>query len=573
MVPRRSLALALALAPLGLASAQAPGVTPNGTAQAARPQVTRKPLPYIRIDASCSALGWLDDGRLVIRVSEADDGVDLDGDGFLDDLVLQLFDPRTERIENLGISASYGVTGGNLVAFYRDETFEGDLNGDGDTADEVLFLYDAATDTITSSGLAVASTARVATRVSAGIVAFLVSEADQGQTDLDGNGVAIDWVVHLYDQAQDRFVNIELHQVLDPIFYVDGTGITFRSDGQLCHFDVATDVLTTTGVPVQEHLAGDGDSVFLKVYEPDAGADLNGDGDQLDGVLHHFRPSTGQLDNLGLALTSSTNQNRIFPVAVDEDRAYVFVDEQGQGQDLDGDGDALHSVLHEVDRATLAVTNTGVEAYFLSFSSGGFGNPYAWEGEVLFLRRESETVGDLNGDGDLLDRVLHRYTSSGAVVTNVGRAVDDYEPTLTVGPILSFTSDEEGVDLNQDGDGSDYVFFTYDMRTGALENQGLAYDDSSLNPDPAVSLRFQVFTVSEKDEGRDLNGDFDQVDEIKFYRDRATGRTINLRVAGSMRYDKRHPNGIPFSFHEFGAQFDVDGDGLLLDSITYLFFP
>src|SRR5262249_34870442 len=151
------------------------------------------------------------------------------------------------------------------------------LNGDGDTDDSVVHVYDVATGTTTNLGLANTISfegASIVTGGSGNLVAFTVNEFDQGHTDLNGDGEVgfdrfqADTVIHPYDAPPGTTTNL-------------GLAITVG--------------LTVTVAGVSEDL------VAFSVSESDhGGADLNGDGDTYDQVVHVYNAGTGTTTNLGL---------------------------------------------------------------------------------------------------------------------------------------------------------------------------------------------------------------------------------------------------------------------------------
>ena len=81
-------------------------------------------------------------------------------------------------------------------------------------------------------------------------------------------------------------------------------------------------------------------SVLLLVPESDGG-DLDGDGDVLDSVLELYDLCTGRSSNLGLASSGLLDSAH--------GRSAISVLESQQGADLNGDGDLLDIVLHLVE--------------------------------------------------------------------------------------------------------------------------------------------------------------------------------------------------------------------------------
>jgi hypothetical protein len=187
------------------------------------------------------------DGRVIVPVRESLQGnSDLNRDGDTRDMVLQSLDLRAGQARNTGIAVAtepmrmFGpnpvaggffefpllVRGQGFVSFLVAETTV-DLNSDGDLTDRVLHLLDIETSTLTNTGLAGGSNvprpilsfdsdfAFAGTPdfapfgsflplgnepVPAGpgigdAYAFLVSEADQGNVDLNGDGDTDDQVV------------------------------------------------------------------------------------------------------------------------------------------------------------------------------------------------------------------------------------------------------------------------------------------------------------------------------------------------------------------------------------------
>lgn len=91
--------------------------------------------------------------------------------------------------------------------------------------------------------------------------------------------------------------------------------------------------------------------IIFTIHENDQ--DLNGDGDTDDQVLHIRDLSNNEDVNLGLSFGSDN------PIVSDPLTA-LYVDERGQRADLNGDGDTEDSVLHIYDHSTEETTNLGV---------------------------------------------------------------------------------------------------------------------------------------------------------------------------------------------------------------------
>jgi hypothetical protein len=140
----------------------------------------------------------LGNGRAAFSVAEAFEGRDLNGDGDLSDGVLHAYDRRSGVTSNLGLdpSGGYWAMGSRFVLVPLDESGQ-DLNGDGDALDSVLHLVDPQQGTLTGLRLAVRPEDPIL--MSDELTAFVVSEAAQG-ADLDGNGLVEDvGVVHVLE--------------------------------------------------------------------------------------------------------------------------------------------------------------------------------------------------------------------------------------------------------------------------------------------------------------------------------------------------------------------------------------
>ncbi len=136
-----------------------------------------------------------------------------------------------------------------------------------------------------------------------------------------------------------------------------------------------------------------GDLVAINTWEWVEGRDFNGDGDLLDGVVRWHRLSTGETSPLRMGHS---------PTVSDPWFAYV-IPEAWIGEDRDGDGRLDDAVVELVD------TRTG-EAQ--SGRAVGFAPQFGARAVVFYTwERERDGAGrDLNGDGDLYDRVLRWWT-------------------------------------------------------------------------------------------------------------------------------------------------------------------
>jgi hypothetical protein len=158
------------------------------------------------------------------------------------------------------------------------------------------------------------------------------------------------------------------------------------------------------------------------------------------------------------------------------------------------------------------VRNTGVtgESWFLH-----------GDGFVAFLQRESDEAVDLNGDGDQSDFVPAVWDAVSGTVTSTGLAVagaplgrpDGFriidDDMVAVGVS---EAGQGGVDRNGDGDSLDSVLHIWSRSTSTPTNQGVAlrFDEHMWASDGAL-----MAAISEAGQGADLNGDGDTVDVVQ----------------------------------------------------------
>ncbi|MBI3785482.1 MAG: PD40 domain-containing protein [Deltaproteobacteria bacterium] len=148
----------------------------------------------------------IDGDSIVVLSAESAAGVDLNGDGDRVDRVIQVYNARSQQVTNYGQAAEEFVLGYGLVAFRSLERAQGhhDLNGDGDIDDGVLQVIDLQNDRLLNTGAAVtpcrlaACDPRVPYRVLRDTVKFLTFEVEQGR-DLNGDGDSADLVLQSFN--------------------------------------------------------------------------------------------------------------------------------------------------------------------------------------------------------------------------------------------------------------------------------------------------------------------------------------------------------------------------------------
>ena len=310
--------------------------------------------------------------------------------------------------------------------------------------------------------------------------------------------------------------------------------------------------------------------VLVAVSEFEMARDLNGDGDQLDRVLHEVDTVTGLLLNHQLAVVG--------PILTSDTQFAFLVNERDQaGLDLNGDGDATDSVWFAYDpvrgppvNLAIATPLTGLGGagtrggFVLLQSEGASGNtdlnsdfdaadevgrmfdgntfalvaqvigPHspasplvARNGRVLFLSAEPNfgpAGSDFNGDGDRTDKVLGvvDFTAGAPAFTNLARSVANHPYVLTDGAAAYFI-DEAGqgaTDFNNDGDTNDAILAVRQF-LGSLESlpttPALPQFAVACAPSRGIAAgrdRIIVGLGEAANANRDLNADGDALDVV-----------------------------------------------------------
>ena len=319
----------------------------------------------------------------------------------------------------------------------------------------------------------------------------------------------------------------------------------------------------------------DGERIVFEVYEGSEGADFNGDGDQLDQVLHLLDTTTGDITNLGVAVPYSRWEFRGSSISYLLTESYVQLDLNGDGDkidtiahvydigattpvidlglavamslgplnetgrfsgllvaeaatgpvgtDMNDDGDANDIVMHVFDKTTPTVPPINLELAAGSID----GSNDQWQGDHLAFSVSEGSQGDHNDDGDTYDSFVYLYDAATGVKTQVGEG----GRAAFTGNLLAFRVREQpgGTDLNDDGDMVDRVVHVYDLATGTLSNTRLA---AATSPELGVVAGRVAVVVSEAYQGAtDLNGDGDHSDYVPHVFDPATGVAANTGVA------------------------------------------
>jgi len=474
-------------------------------------------------------------GWLIVNVREVDHATDLDGDGEIGSTVLHLVDLSNDEVVNTGLASSYSAfstdpndPGRRVLALVPDpleppaarrvvyydtrakevleteialalspvsidfndsglvfdlseflaalhlDSSESDLNGDADWDDSVTFWSDGF-----GSPRALATGRPVALRGSQ----LLATLSENGETELNGDQNLSDTVPAILDVTT-------FDAAVVPLSLGPWNKGLFRERNELA--------------------SPQGQDWFaVRVFEAGQGnADLNGDGDDLDDVLHIYFEEQGVSINLGVAVDELIEAELVpgYDASAGADWLAYTVDERLQGEDLDGNGSREDHVFVLRDlqgsepllvRSSRYPTEIQQWGRYLSFWKLSPMPDAPWAFDVVDYQQRTLMIHDT-----LTGRTTRtRYTSKQT------HPLDEETPLryeVLAGPYVIHHRSEEltGLDLNADGDQEDLVLHVFDAVENETRNLGLLGT-------PSVSLEGHraVLRFSETQVGVDLNGD------------------------------------------------------------------
>ena len=553
----------------------------------------------------------VDGDYVLMMVEEADQGaIDLNADGDTTDFVVHMWNRKTDTVVNLGVAVEGFVQDyqhlindwniafeEGIAAFLVPEGRQGntDLNGDGDSSDNVLHVWQPGDPSATNLGVAISdSPGGQPITISSGTVVFGVEESAQGNTDLNGDGVVADSVIHVWRPGSGlENLNLRSHygqnfpvRAEGSMFIIPGhetSGINdFNGDGDyndeiLFAWDSSTDTLVDSDLSTQNTGAYHIDSgqVMLMAYEADdgpGGTDYNGDGNFNDFVAHLWDPTTGTTVN---GLVGGASEQPAWGGALGDGSFLLAVRESVNGPagtDYNGDGDTTDDVAFVWANGAGSPSNLGVATSLTQDSSLG-------DGAAAFIVPENGQGGsDLNGDGDTIDGVLHVWSASSGL-QNVGlHAVSTWTASISQGVVgfLVREAEQGNTDRNGDGDASDHVVTAYTVATDTVHNLALAAPGGT-TPIEADAGKL-VFPVSESAHGgTDINGDGFNLGIVVHKWDSGSttflpdsGVAFSGTDSGSILYEDP---AAYFQINENSALVDLNGDGDQFDGVLHVDSP
>lgn len=517
----------------------------------------------------------------LLVVSESDhDTTDLDGDGDALDDVLVLYDMTTSSSAVLGraLAASQPVRfDGDRVWFFVDEDAQGqtDLNADGDKSDTVLHVYTIAQASLRSAPVAIVPSSLV---VDGAHATFLVPEAKQGNTDLNGDADKTDEVWHVFDADTGSVDNLWLAvdgatlslgggYVVGAVDENDQGKQDLNGDGDATDtvaaaFDLTLGLSHSLGYAATASVIV-GDKVVLRVPESSQGSvDLNGDGDVGDLVLVEVDLPTGVAQSLSLAVATA-------PVLLEGQLAFLVAEAGQSAGDLNGDGDtnAADKVLHVLDLSSGTLVNSQL-AVSTAVSPSFLGDGTRF---LVWVDENAQGKVDRNGDGDTADAVLAAWDASSGVARDLGTIGSYAGGEIANGNVRALVRVTEnlqgGVDFNLDGDVFDDVLFAVDAATAKATNLGVATDAEA---EADVAFDRAAFVVDEIAHGVDVNGDGDLWDDVLVVAPFGSGSLSGaLAAVTALAFEG---NYVVALVDETSEEVDLNGDADQADAIAHVFF-
>ncbi len=529
------------------------------------------------------------DGDLWFAVGRESDagGTDLNSDGDTDDEVVFLLEADSGVFLNTHLALGRGAgllpiqaASGYLAVFAVSEAHQGntDLNGDGDSDDLVLYAYDRATGTTSNLELAVpyslVSYSGVLPAVENRLAAFIVTEAGQGNQDLNGDGDSADHVLFVYGPIAPVTHNTGIEPFSELWIGADGVAYyAYESPGSsdlngdadlddfvLQVYDSQGRVNRNTGLANFEAapLFAAGTWVVPVVESAQGSSDLNGDGDSEDAVFFAFDAPTVETQDIepgNLGLTATFESSR-----ASADRFLLVAGEiPGLNDNLDGDLEDSIPVVYDPELDTMTSTRTAIVP--------PPSRPVFFRGDLAAFQADELAQGDdLDGDGNPFGFVVQVVDLRAGPTTNL--ALDSFRIASAKDLLLILRLEgPAGMDWNRDGDEFDPVLHIWDPATIQTTNTGISSSEIFGGTDERLLLYSQ-----ELFEGRDLNGDGNLDDPVFVLHDVVRGRPFSLGLAGDfVGVAALAENGRAiFMAAEQSQGEDLNGDGDLLDQVLHI---
>ena len=361
------------------------------------------------------------DRFVTLRVLEESNGTDLDGDGEISGFVTYVYDARTRQATSLGFDTSNWHLEGSRILYRVSESHNSvDLNDDGDQEDSFLHVIETASGEVFQLPGYCAldfDGDRILCGVPENELDHVDENSDFGNLRLGvldvRSGTLRTFGLLLGEsgslQGSHYFFSVDERQQQEDLNH-DGD----MTDGHILHvLDLAQGTVRLvgeSGYPRAIKVLGSLALLFIPESLGEFGSeetrDLNGDLDSDDSFVFVYDLTTGELTNSQVQIDILSFGFDILDKNPPGDLVTFAAAEAGA--DLNGDGDAWDNIAFTFDVARREFLNheLAIPDYL------GTGNQ---ESTGLFLVDENCQAEDLNGDGvisvDTL--VLHRFGPSG----------------------------------------------------------------------------------------------------------------------------------------------------------------
>lgn len=214
------------------------------------PQNGTDALQTFNTGQDCSGGISADDNLVGLVTGEAaQNNRDLNGDKDTDDDVVQTFTLGAQAVQNTGLEGTEGVyiaSGKVAIPVCESDQGDKDLNGDKDADDYVLHIYDAVRNKISNTRC----TVEQSLVGNEGLLMWRVSEADQGDKDLNRDMDTDDSIVAIMDMATGQWSITGYATSVDPLWPVARGGIFALSEMDQGERDVNNDGETDDDVVI-----------------------------------------------------------------------------------------------------------------------------------------------------------------------------------------------------------------------------------------------------------------------------------------------------------------------------------
>jgi len=535
-----------------------------------------------------------DGRRVVFGAHEFRQGTDLNGDGDINDVVVHVYDAANGRVTNVGVAMATGnvnlyarlmLSGSDVIFLASESGDREDYDGNGQIGGYVLHRYNALSGALTNYGVPAASAWQSGTRVA------VASEEARTGTDMNDDGDMLDDVMAIVDLDSGAVTSLKVAVDRLNAVVANGQAVAFyvsesvhgpadlNGDGDstdliLHSYQHALESLINHGLPgslvlnPQDPRAGlTGPVAPFRASETWHGADLNGDGDTTDHVIVGLDTRDQRLVTSSAGATFRTTTSWL----------PEFVDEFSDFHDVNGDGDYGDTVVRFRNVVDGSIWNTMLAVRPALLPDP----PHAFDATTISISEIDEASSkhtDFNGDGDALDTLIARFdptthTTTVFPIQSNCHFYDDNSPVL-LSPRLVGCQRESvgGIDRTGDGDLADYVAVGFNFNTGRsyLGRSALSTVDR-----PWLLGKLAYALVDELSQGQDLNGDSDRSDTMIHRFDVDTGMTaatapaVHINNLGTAAWAAGSTE-VFFGRSEDGDRKDYNGDGDILDVVLHV---